>query len=248
MSAMASLITSLTIVYIPRSKKTSKLRVAGLCEGNSPVTSEFPTQRASNAEMFPFDDVIMHTSWQMDWGIIDIANVPRIMHTVCAIRCVAVVSQRYILSIFLMVIAQKLGESIATASEATLKNIGEFIPWIRKELIKLHPRTIAKHNGALHNWLICRQKMMMQHDLQQIVYNLLAQFWFNFLRQKFQISNSCCQLHDARSGLFASHRNFEYEKYLSHLGIPQKVMCEWRMECGGSFGSETAPHFISMTS
>ena len=32
-----------------RSKKTSKLRVTGLCEGNSPVTREFPTQRASNA-------------------------------------------------------------------------------------------------------------------------------------------------------------------------------------------------------
>ena len=33
-----------------RSKKTSKLRVTGLCEGNSPVTGEFPAQRASNAE------------------------------------------------------------------------------------------------------------------------------------------------------------------------------------------------------
>ena len=33
-----------------RSKKTSRLHVIGLCEGNSPVTSEFPTQRASNAD------------------------------------------------------------------------------------------------------------------------------------------------------------------------------------------------------
>ena len=32
------------------SKKTSKFRVTGLCEGNSPVTGEFPAQRASNAE------------------------------------------------------------------------------------------------------------------------------------------------------------------------------------------------------
>ena len=32
------------------SKKTSKLRVTGLCEGNSPVTGEFPAQRASNAD------------------------------------------------------------------------------------------------------------------------------------------------------------------------------------------------------
>ena len=33
-----------------RSKKISKLRVTVLCEGISPVTDEFPAQRASNAE------------------------------------------------------------------------------------------------------------------------------------------------------------------------------------------------------
>ena len=33
-----------------RSRKTSKLHVTGLCAGNSPVTGEFPIQRASNAE------------------------------------------------------------------------------------------------------------------------------------------------------------------------------------------------------
>ena len=32
-----------------RSKKTSQLRVIGLCAGNSPETGEFPAQRASNA-------------------------------------------------------------------------------------------------------------------------------------------------------------------------------------------------------
>ena len=33
-----------------RSKKISKFRVTGLCVGNSPVTGEFPSQMASNAE------------------------------------------------------------------------------------------------------------------------------------------------------------------------------------------------------
>ena len=33
-----------------RSKKISKLRVTGLCAGNSPETGEFPAQMASNAE------------------------------------------------------------------------------------------------------------------------------------------------------------------------------------------------------
>ena len=54
MGAMAFKITTVSIVYNRlfrrRSKKTSKLRVTGPCEGNSPVTGEFPTQRASNAK------------------------------------------------------------------------------------------------------------------------------------------------------------------------------------------------------
>ena len=55
MGAIASQITSLTIVYSivysrRRPKKTSKLRVTGLCARNSPGTSKFPAQRVSNAE------------------------------------------------------------------------------------------------------------------------------------------------------------------------------------------------------
>ena len=40
----------LNLLYRCRSKKTPKLRVTGLCAGNSPVTGEFPAQMASNAE------------------------------------------------------------------------------------------------------------------------------------------------------------------------------------------------------
>ena len=54
MSTMASQISSLTIVYSTiysgADQKKKKLHITGLCEGNSPVTGEFPTQRASNAE------------------------------------------------------------------------------------------------------------------------------------------------------------------------------------------------------
>ena len=50
MSTMASEITSLNCLFRHRSKKRSKLRVTGLCAGNSPVTGEFPAQMASNAE------------------------------------------------------------------------------------------------------------------------------------------------------------------------------------------------------
>ena len=70
MGAMASQITTLTIIYWiiyskRRSKKTSKLRLTGLSAGNSSVPVEFPAQRASNAEMLPFDGVIMDYSWSI---------------------------------------------------------------------------------------------------------------------------------------------------------------------------------------
>ena len=40
----------LNLLLRRRSKKTSKLRVTGLCAGNSPETGEFPAQMVSNAE------------------------------------------------------------------------------------------------------------------------------------------------------------------------------------------------------
>ena len=55
MSVVASQITSLMIVYptlysdVDQSKH-QKLRVTGLCAGNSPGTGEFPAQMDSNAE------------------------------------------------------------------------------------------------------------------------------------------------------------------------------------------------------
>ena len=56
LSAMVSQITRVSIVcptvffFRRRSKKTSKLRVAGLCKGKPPVTVCFPSQRPSNTE------------------------------------------------------------------------------------------------------------------------------------------------------------------------------------------------------
>ena len=40
----------LSRLFRPSSRKTSKLRVTGLCEGNPPVTGGFPSDRVNNAE------------------------------------------------------------------------------------------------------------------------------------------------------------------------------------------------------
>ena len=55
MGAIASQITSLTIVYSTvysdaDQRKHQKLRVTGLCTGNSPGIGEFPAQMASHTE------------------------------------------------------------------------------------------------------------------------------------------------------------------------------------------------------
>ena len=67
MGAIASQITSFTIIYWNRlfrriSNKTSKLCLTYLCAGNSPVTAEFPHKWPVTRKMFPFDDVIMRKS------------------------------------------------------------------------------------------------------------------------------------------------------------------------------------------
>ena len=46
-----------------RSKKTSKLRVTGFCEGNSPVIGEFPTQRASRPNAENYSSWWRHHAW-----------------------------------------------------------------------------------------------------------------------------------------------------------------------------------------
>ena len=55
MKAMASQITGVSVVYSTvlfrhRSKKTSKPRATGLCDGNSRITGEIPAHRTSNVE------------------------------------------------------------------------------------------------------------------------------------------------------------------------------------------------------
>ena len=62
---MASQITSLTVVYsivysgADQRKHQSSASLAFVREITG--TGDFPAQRASNAEIFPFDDVIMNT-------------------------------------------------------------------------------------------------------------------------------------------------------------------------------------------
>ena len=48
-------------LFRSRSKKTSKLRVTGVFDGNPPVTGGFSSQRPVTRKMFLFHDVIVYT-------------------------------------------------------------------------------------------------------------------------------------------------------------------------------------------
>ena len=55
-----------------RPKKTSKLRVTGLCAGNSPGPVNSQHKGPVTREMFPFDDVIMSWHDKQGWYYLDI--------------------------------------------------------------------------------------------------------------------------------------------------------------------------------
>ena len=73
MDMMVSQIISLTIVYSTIYSGADKKKHQS---STSPVTGEFPAQMASNAEMFPFDDVIM-----ADYKIKHVALIYEIFQT-----------------------------------------------------------------------------------------------------------------------------------------------------------------------
>ena len=60
-----------------RSKKTLKLRVTGLCAGNSPVTGEFPHKWPVTRKMFSFDDIIMRVYITKIYNFISRYTTPR---------------------------------------------------------------------------------------------------------------------------------------------------------------------------
>ena len=62
----------LNCLFRRKSKKTSKLRVTGLCAGNSPETGEFPAQMASYAEIVSIwwrhhETLVSRTNSWADW-------------------------------------------------------------------------------------------------------------------------------------------------------------------------------------
>ena len=94
MGAMASQIIGVCVFVKEQFKEIRKLRFTDLSAGNSPVTDAFPSQRASSAKMFPFDDVIMfsgHSTGMVehDWtSLITVSHERHGVSNLWQIKCI----------------------------------------------------------------------------------------------------------------------------------------------------------------
>ena len=111
-SAIVSQTTGVSIVYSTvcwsaNQRKISKLRVTGLCEGNSPITGKFPSQRASNVEnvsiwrrhrdlanygiVTPYGDIDLGHHWLWWW----LGAITRTMLTYYQLGAVTVIWKQF---------------------------------------------------------------------------------------------------------------------------------------------------------
>ena len=108
-----------------RSKETSKLRVTDLCEGNSPVTGEFPSQKASNVENF---SIWWRHHGKTEGTVVDsISSLPCYIHSEYYIKIrVEKMTSALVFGFAYIVQAYSIGNS-PSANESTTKKISKYI-------------------------------------------------------------------------------------------------------------------------
>ena len=135
---------------------TSKLRVTGLCVGNSSVTGEFATQRASTAEnvcIWWRHHVAFETCSVDPPKLLDVRPCrykptvypKKYEHGFCfAVLCCGYTLTDLPISIRLTSLALWQSNDCPSASKATLMNMDKYFMWIHYE--RLHNHNKAKHN------------------------------------------------------------------------------------------------------
>ena len=123
-----------------RSKKTPKLCVTGLCTGYSPLTGEFPAQKASNAVNVSI--WWRHRSWTTVYP-------KKYAHGFCfAVLCCGYTLTDFPISIRLTSLALWQSNDCPSTSKATLMNMDKYFMWI-------HYERLRNHNKAKHNKTVC---------------------------------------------------------------------------------------------
>ena len=125
----------LNLLFRRRSKKTSKLRVTGICEGNSPVTDEFLAQRASDAENVSIwwrhhgPHLCPRPSWSLFilfWGIFVIQWMINIFHH-CGMFIEGILYSKYlsvkVLTIVLCSISDRICRHRSSKGRSTQRRV-----------------------------------------------------------------------------------------------------------------------------
>ena len=131
-----------------RSKKTSKLCITDICEGNSLVTGEFPTQRASNAEnvSISWHHHELHEILRNWWCTV---YPKKYAHGFCfAVLCCGYTLTDFPISIRLTSLALWQSNDCPSASKATLMNMDKYF-------MLIHYEWLHNHNKAKHNKTVC---------------------------------------------------------------------------------------------
>ena len=113
-----------------KSKNTSKLRVTGLCEGNSPVTGEFPAQRTSNVKNVPCDGIIMGMPYFFPylWTSLESRSVCQIHgYTINRTRTKRQIKRRCIAVVVLSIVRSELSSSYRTIKYIKSQNVNASI-------------------------------------------------------------------------------------------------------------------------
>ena len=184
MSTMASQITSPTIVYSTvysrrRSKKTWKLRVTGLCVGNSPVTGEFPAQRASNAE-----DVSI---W---WRYHDISFQKSVISALCPLTEVTARTRRSPTWAGIMTLLPACAGPLHTAAA-----VATLIGFIPRLLVSLHARVC----DWLAYWNLHKTIDIFRRDFR--LHLILQLHWILFRQQYASFGSGNCLVPNKRQAI-----------------------------------------------
>ena len=97
----------LTRLFKRRSKKTSKLRVTGLCVWNSPGPVNSPHKGPVTRNMFPFDDAIMRRNQSMFYNIIPVKHTVFKSFVLVNVSCLIIIvrnSQEFKRKLYIIII------------------------------------------------------------------------------------------------------------------------------------------------
>ena len=144
----------LSRLFRHRSKKTSKLRVTGLCVGNTPGPLNSPHKGPGTRKMFPFDDVIMkfNRQWPTKSGALTIIWVAHCQQTLLILTKLnlwyPILTRRYITT-YPYIENKQHGGWGGIRFKFLMSHIGRILTW-KPHIYKTVSKLLLRYAGILN--------------------------------------------------------------------------------------------------